>query len=57
MKFDDPNPAVRAAAMEFVLDGLHQNSKIAKEVVDHVIAYKDMIGTIFGGHARFANDD
>ncbi|MFA6468156.1 MAG: magnesium chelatase [Bacteroidota bacterium] len=36
-----------ASAMEFVLDGLHQNSKIAKDEVDHVTQYKDMVGSIF----------
>jgi hypothetical protein len=35
--------------MEFVLDGLHQNSKIAKDEVEHVTMYKDMVGSIFTG--------
>ncbi len=38
-----------ASAMEFVLDALHQCSKIAKDEVDHVTAYKDMVGSIFTG--------
>jgi magnesium chelatase subunit I len=41
-----------ASAMEFVLDGLHQNSKIAKEEVDHVTSYRDMVGSILGGQGR-----
>lgn len=36
-----------ASAMEFVLDGLHQNSKIAKDELDHTTLYKDMVGSIF----------
>jgi len=36
-----------ASLMEFVLDGLHQNSKIAKDEIDSVILYKDMVGSMF----------
>ena len=32
--------------MEFVLDGLHQNSKIAKEEGDESVSYKDMLGSM-----------
>jgi magnesium chelatase subunit I len=35
------------SVMEFVLDGLHQNSKIAKEEVDRTTTYKDLVGSIF----------
>ncbi len=42
-----------ASAMEFVLDGLHQNSKIAKDEVDHTTNYKDMVGSIFSGKQQF----
>ena len=38
--------------MEFVLDGLHQNSKIAKDEVDHATSYKDMVGSIFTGQGK-----
>jgi magnesium chelatase subunit I len=37
------------AAMEFVLDGLHQNSKIAKEEEERTTSYRDMVGSIFSG--------
>jgi magnesium chelatase subunit I len=37
------------SVMEFVLDGLHQNSKIAKDEVDHTTTYKDLVGSIFKG--------
>ncbi len=43
--------------MEFVLDGLHQNSKIAKDEVDHVTSYKDLVGSIFAGPGRGFEED
>lgn len=46
-----------AAAMEFVLDGLHQNSRIAKDESDHRTGYKDLVGTIFNRRARGDEDD
>lgn len=55
MKIDENNMAELASAMEFVLDGLHQNSKIAKDEVEHVTTYKDMVGSIFTG--RGATED
>ena len=36
-----------ASLMEFVLDGLHQNSKIAREEVDALVVYKDLVGSMF----------
>jgi magnesium chelatase subunit I len=36
-----------ASLMEFVLDGLHQNSKIAKDEVEAETSYKDMVGSMF----------
>jgi len=41
------DPFELAAAMEFVLDALHQYSKIAKDDVESTIVYKDLIGSIF----------
>jgi len=35
-----------ATMMEFVLDGLHQNSKIAKDDTDETVSYKDMLGSM-----------
>ena len=46
-----------AAAMEFVLDGLHQSSRIAKEEADHRIGYKDLVGTIFNRRSSGNEDD
>ena len=36
-------------AMELVLDGLHQNSLLSKEDLDHGFAYGDMLQTMFSG--------
>ncbi len=46
-----------ASAMEFVLDGLHQSSRIAKEEVDRVISYKDLVGSIFMGRGRNVEEE
>jgi magnesium chelatase subunit I len=45
------------SVMEFVLDGLHQNSKIAKDELDHRTAYKDMVGSIFTGPGKMYEED
>jgi magnesium chelatase subunit I len=46
-----------ASAMEFALDGLHQFSRIAKDEVDHSVAYKDLVGSIFADRQPAENDD
>jgi magnesium chelatase subunit I len=43
--------------MEFVLDGLHQNSRIAKDEKDHSTAYKDMVGSIFSVQDRLREEE
>jgi magnesium chelatase subunit I len=45
------------SVMEFVLDGLHQSSKIAKDEVNHATSYKDLVGSIFAGQGRMYEDD
>ncbi len=45
------------SVMEFVLDGLHQNSKIAKDEVDHVTSYKDLVGSIFSAREQAFEED
>jgi magnesium chelatase subunit I len=45
------------SVMEFVLDGLHQNSKIAKDEVDHATSYKDLVGSIFTGQGKMYEED
>lgn len=56
-KLDEKDQYGLASAMEFVLDGLHQNSKIAKDEIDHVTHYKDMVGTIFSTKGKFEDYD
>lgn len=48
-----------ASLMEFVLDGLHQNSKIAKDEVDSEVMYKDLVGSMFtqGGSGLTGYED
>ena len=46
-----------ATAMEFVLDALHQNSRIAKDEVEHVTVYKDLVGSIFQRHEETFEED
>ncbi|MDD8018501.1 MAG: sigma 54-interacting transcriptional regulator, partial [Bacteroidota bacterium] len=55
-KLEGTNQFHLASAMEFVLDGLHQNSKIAKDEVDHITHYKDMVGSIFSGRGYSEED-
>ena len=45
------------SVMEFVLDGLHQCSKIAKDEVDHATSYKDMVGSILTSQGRMYEED
>lgn len=46
-----------ASLMEFVLDGLHQNSKIAKDEIDSSIQYKDLVGSMFSGQSFGGYED
>ncbi|MBK8909972.1 MAG: magnesium chelatase [Chlorobi bacterium] len=57
LKINRGNPWEVATGMEFVLDGLHQNSKIAKEEFDGRTSYKDLVGTIFTGRGRFDDEE
>ncbi len=52
MKLSGDNTYELASAMEFTLDGLHQFSKIAKDEIDHVTSYKDLVGSIFAGRGK-----
>ena len=52
MKLSEANNYELASAMEFVLDGLHQSSRIAKDEVDRLTAYKDLVGSIFTNKGR-----
>ncbi len=56
LKVDDSNKFVLATSMEFVLDGLHQFSRIAKDDAANVVAYKDLVGSIFPPKGRYEED-
>ena len=49
LKIADSNNHELASAMEFVLDALHQCSRIAKDELDNVTSYKDLVQTLFTG--------
>jgi magnesium chelatase subunit I len=53
----DASEAEVPSVMEFVLDGLHQNSKLAKDEADHLVSYKDMVGSILAGPGRGFEED
>lgn len=52
MNIPEGNKEEFASAMEFVLDGLHQSSRIAKDEIDHITAYKDLVQSIFMGKGK-----
>ena len=56
LKVDDSRKYELATSMEFVLDGLHQFSRIAKDDSDNVVAYKDLVGSIFPPKGRYEED-
>ncbi|MBI1806395.1 MAG: sigma 54-interacting transcriptional regulator [Ignavibacteria bacterium] len=56
MKIADGNKYELASAMEFALDGLHQFSKIAKDEIDHIVEYKDLVGSIFMSRGKTEDD-
>ena len=45
------------SAMEFVLDGLHQNSMLSKDIVDSKTSYKDMLDTMFSSFSKEEDED
>ncbi|MEX0601963.1 MAG: sigma 54-interacting transcriptional regulator, partial [Bacteroidota bacterium] len=52
LKIPEDNRHELTSAMEFVLDGLHQNSRLAKDEVDHITGYKDLVQSIFTGRGK-----
>lgn len=45
------------AAMEFLLDGLHQNSMLSKDVIDTKTSYRDMLNTMFSSIKSDEDED
>jgi magnesium chelatase subunit I len=48
MKPNSSNKFETASAMEFVLEGLHQNSSLSKDWLESRVSYKDMVGSMLG---------
>ena len=46
-----------ASLMEFVLDGLHQSSKIAKDIYDSTTSYKDLVGSMFSSGDSYGYEE
>ncbi len=57
MKVSESDRYQLSSAMEFVLDGLHQCSRIAKDELDHMTAYKDLVGSIFSGRGTSIEEE
>jgi magnesium chelatase subunit I len=57
MKLSEHDRYELASAMEFAIDGLHQFSKIAKDEVERVTSYKDLVGSIFTGRDKGMDED
>ena len=47
-KMNESGKAELATAMEFLLEGLHQNSSLSKDVLEAGSTYKDMMGAMLG---------
>jgi len=51
LRIDPKNRVELAVGMEFLLDGLHQFSKVARYDFATAVSYSDMVGSIFTGRA------
>ena len=56
MSIDESRKHELATSMEFVLDGLHQFSRIAKDDTEKIVSYKDLVGSIFPPKERYEED-
>ena len=52
-----PRPEEEPLAMEFILEGLHQNSLIAREDLESAVSYKDMLKTMFESMGAAREED
>ena len=52
-----PNHYEMATAMEFILEALHHNSKVAKDDGSNGAVYRDMVGAIFPGAGKYDEDE
>ncbi len=57
-KHSNPStPAEAASAMGFVLEALHQNSLIGKELIDDSVTYNDMMGSMLSSLGPLSGED
>ncbi|QXD17059.1 magnesium chelatase [Rhodocaloribacter litoris] len=57
-RFTDPKtPAETASAMEFVLEALHQNSLIGKDLLESEQTYSDIMGSMLSSLGNLDDDD
>lgn len=57
-KHSNPSsPAETAAMMGFVLEALHQNSLVGKELYDDSVTYNDMMGSMLSSIGPFSEED
>ena len=56
-KYASPDKQELYALMDFVIDALHQYSKIGKDDLDDTRSYTDMLGSMLGGMGDFEDDD
>ena len=55
-KYASPDKQELYALMDFVIDALHQYSKIGKDDLDDTRSYTDMLGSMLGGMGDFEDD-
>ncbi len=56
-QFPSAGPAEAATLMEFVLEALHQNSMVGKDVADDENRYSDIMGSMLSSLGSFEEDD
>lgn len=57
MTVNEQTPAELGAVMEFILDGLHQNSMLSKDFLESKTSYRDMLNTMMSSLRRDDDDD
>lgn len=54
---DGGTPAEQASMMEFILEALHQNSLVGKDLVDSESTYSDIMGSVLSSLGNIEDDD
>ncbi|MEX2399994.1 MAG: magnesium chelatase [Rhodothermales bacterium] len=56
-RMDPSSPAETASTMGFILEALHQNSLIGKELFEKAVTYNDMMGSMLSSLGPMSDDD